>query len=296
MKSARPAPQLGIKNLGITFNTLRKLLKFALLEDGAWHDRTTQATISPQLWARGEIRAKESGVLAGIPLVKIIYQLLDPRCKVTALKQEGVRFKKDEKVAVLLGPSRALLSGERLSLNFLSRLSGVATLTRQFSDQVGQDRIYDTRKTTPLLRSLERYAVRVGRGNNHRFNLAGHVLIKDNHLNLGGGVTACVKAARKKYGLQEFIEVEVENLKEALEAVESGADIILVDNASPKLFHEIIKKVRGRIQIETSGGLTLKNIRRYAKLPVDRFSSGSLTHSAPSIDFSMALFPKVLSK
>ena len=273
--------------------SLDKLLRAALSEDAVWNDRTTRATIPRGLWARGEIRAKGPGVLAGIPLIKAIYQLLDLRCRVKPLKKEGARFKKEERVAVLEGPARALLSGERISLNFLSRLSGVATLTRQFRDKLGSPRLYDTRKTTPLLRALERYAVRVGGGQNHRFNLAGHVLIKDNHLSLGGGVRACVASARKKYGPREYIEVEVENLKDAMEAVEGGADIILVDNASPKLFREIIRKARGRVQIETSGGLTIQNIRPYAKLPVDRFSSGSLTHSAPAIDFSMALFPKV---
>jgi nicotinate-nucleotide pyrophosphorylase (carboxylating) len=183
------------------------------------------------------------------------------------------------------------LSGERVALNLLSRLSGVATLTRTFSEKIKGPRLYDTRKTTPLLRTLERYAVRVGGGMNHRFNLAGHVLIKDNHLRLGGGVYPCVTAARKKYGTKEFIEVEVENFGQASEALRAGADIILVDNAAPKTFEKILKLASGKMQVEVSGGLTLKNIQKYSSLPADRFSSGALTHSAPSVDFSIEFYP-----
>jgi len=196
------------------------------------------------------------------------------------------------RVARLEGFARPLLSGERVALNLLSRLSGVATLTHEFSERIKGPRLYDTRKTTPLLRVLERYAVKVGGGQNHRFNLAGHVLIKDNHLRLGGGVYACVKAARKKYGQREFIEVEVENFKQASEALRAGADILLVDNANPRTFRAILQLVRGKMQVETSGGLTLSNIRKYAHLAVDRFSSGSLTHSAPALDFSIELYPR----
>jgi nicotinate-nucleotide pyrophosphorylase (carboxylating) len=286
-----PIRPLDLSAFGYSKASLQKILYQALEEDGAQNDRTTRATVPRSLWAKGEIRAKQPGVLAGLPLVASIYGLLDSRCRVLALRQEGREIKKETKVAALSGPAQALLSGERLSLNFLSRLSGVATLTRRFRDKLGSPRLYDTRKTTPLLRPLERYAVRMGGGQNHRFNLSGHVLIKDNHLALGGGVTQTVTAARQRYGRREFIEVEVESLKDALAAVAAGADLILVDNASPKLFREIIKKTKGRVQIETSGGLTLKNIGHYASLPVDRFSSGALTHSAPSIDFSMALFP-----
>ncbi len=286
-----PVKPLDLSAFGFSKDALQKILLQALEEDGAQNDRTSRATVPRALRAQGEIRAKQPGVLAGLPLVASIYRLLDSRCRVLALRQEGREIRPETKVAQLLGPAQALLSGERLSLNFLSRLSGIATLTRRFRDKLGSPRIYDTRKTTPLLRPLERYAVRVGGGQNHRFNLSGHVLIKDNHLALGGGVTKTVTAARRRYGRREFIEVEVESLKDALAAVEAGADLILVDNASPKLFQEIIRKTRGRVQIETSGGLTLSNIGRYAHLPVDRFSSGALTHSAPSIDFSMALFP-----
>ncbi len=275
----------------LDLSSVRPLLRQALKEDGAWEDRTTKAVISPHLKAKGEILAKSEGVLAGLPVVTEIFRLLDRHCRLVPLKKEGAKVTPGMKVAKLTGPAQALLSAERVALNLLSRLSGVATLTRQFAESVKGPRIYDTRKTTPLWRRLERYAVRVGGGQNHRFNLAGHVLIKDNHLRLGGGVYPCVKAARKKYGPHEFIEVEVEDFNQASEALRAGADIILVDNADPRAFNDILGLVKGKMQVETSGGLTAKNIGRYSHLKVDRFSSGSLTHSAPAIDFSLELFP-----
>lgn len=276
----------------LDLRSVRPLLRQALLEDGAWKDRTTQAVIPSNLRARGEVLAKGEGVLAGLPIVKEVYRLLNKACRMRVLQSEGAKVRAGMKVALLEGPASALLSGERVSLNLLSRLSGVATLTRQFSQKVKGRRIFDTRKTTPLLRVLERYAVRVGGGQNHRFNLADHVLIKDNHLRLSGGVYAAVKAARKKYGAKEFIEVEVESFDQASEALRAGADIILVDNTDPRDFENILALVKGKMQVETSGGLTLKNIDRYSKLPVDRFSSGALTHSAPAIDFSIELYPR----
>ena len=270
---------------------IRPLLKQALLEDGAWTDRTTTATAPPRFPAWGEVIAKGDGVLAGLPVVAETFQLLDKSCRLKILVREGARVRRGMKVAQLKGFARPLLSGERVALNLLSRLSGIATLTHQFASKIKGPRLYDTRKTTPLWRLLERYAVRVGGGQNHRFNLAGHVLIKDNHLRLGGGVYACVKAARKLYGKGEFIEVEAENFDQASEALRAGADILLVDNASPKTFDRILRLVKGKMQVEVSGGLTFKNISRYSRLPVDRFSSGSLTHSAPSLDFSIELYP-----
>ncbi len=274
------------------WKSVRPFLKQALQEDGAWNDRTSKSVIASSQEARGEILAKGTGVLAGLPLVAEVYRLIDKRCRVKILRPEGSKVKPSMKVALIHGPARALLSGERVSLNLLSRLSGVATLTRKFRDILKSPRLYDTRKTTPLLRGLERYAVRLGGGKNHRFNLAGHVLIKDNHLRLCGGVYAAVTAARKKYGAREFIEVEVENYSQAKEALRAGADIILVDNASPRDFDRVLELVKGRMQVETSGGLTLDNIRRYSKLKVDRFSSGALTHSAPAVDFSIELYPR----
>jgi nicotinate-nucleotide pyrophosphorylase (carboxylating) len=275
----------------LDLKAVRPLLRQALEEDAAWQDRTTQAVVPPGVQARGEIWAKGEGVLAGLPVAAQVFKILDRRCVLKPLVKEGASLRRGIPVARLKGPARPLLAGERVALNILSRLSGVATLTRRFARLVKGPRIYDTRKTTPLWRLLERYAVRMGGGQNHRFNLAGHVLIKDNHLRLGGGVHACVRAARRKYGLSEFIEVEVETFEQAAGALRAGADIILVDNADPRAFADILKLVRGKMQVETSGGLTLGNLPRYSKLPVDRFSSGSLTHSAPAVDFSIELYP-----
>ncbi len=270
---------------------LRPFLRQALKEDGAWNDRTTRGVIPSGQMAKGAILAKSDGILAGLPLAAEVFKILDKKCRFRVLKKEGSRVRSGMKVAGLEGPAQALLSGERVALNLLSHLSGIATLTRRFAGRIKGSRLYDTRKTTPLLRSLERYAVRVGGGMNHRFNLSGHVLIKDNHLKLGGGVYPCVQAARRKYGRDEFIEVEVENFNQASEALRAGADIILVDNAPPQIFDKILKLVRRKMQVEISGGLTLKNIKKYSRIPVDRFSSGALTHSAPSVDFSVELFP-----
>lgn len=270
---------------------VRPLLRQALEEDAAWHDRTTYATVPGRFPARGEIIAKGDGILAGLPVAAEVFKLMDKRCRLIAKVKEGTRVRKGMKVAELRGFARPLLSGERVALNLLSRLSGVTTLTRAFAKKIKGPRLYDTRKTTPLWRLLERYAVKVGGGQNHRFNLAGHVLIKDNHLRLGGGVYATVTAARKKYGRKEFIEVEVENYTQAQDALRAGANIILVDNTSPKVLAKILRLARGKMQVEVSGGLTLGNIGRYSRSKADRFSSGSLTHSAPSVDFSIEFYP-----
>lgn len=267
------------------------LLKKSLQEDGAWNDRTTRGVIRANARARGELICKAPGILAGLPFFVEVLRLLEPKARFRLLVEEGRRLKAGQRVAWVEGRAQRLLSGERTALNLLSRLSGIATLTRRFREKLGGQRLYDTRKTTPLWRELERYAVRVGGGTNHRFNLSSQVLIKDNHLKLGGGVYACVRSARKRYGPREFIEVEVESFEEASQALRAGADMILVDNSDPKLLKRIISLVRGKMGIEVSGGLTLGNIDRYSGLKVDRFSSGSLTHSAPSLDFSLEFHP-----
>jgi nicotinate-nucleotide pyrophosphorylase (carboxylating) len=267
------------------------LLKRALLEDGAWADRTTKGVVPAGVRTKGELICKAPGVLAGLPFFLETLRLLEPRAKFRLLAHEGQKLRAGQRVAWIEGRAQGLLSGERTALNLLSRLSGIATLTRQFREKLGSPRLYDTRKTTPLWREFERYSVRVGGGMNHRFNLASQVLIKDNHLKLGGGVYACVRSARKKYGPKEFIEVEVESFEEASEALRAGADMILVDNADPKLLQRILVLVKGKMGVEVSGGLNLGNIHRYAALKADRFSSGSLTHSAPSLDFSLEFHP-----
>jgi nicotinate-nucleotide pyrophosphorylase (carboxylating) len=266
------------------------LLIASLREDGAWEDRTTKAVIPPSLIAKGEVVAKSPGILAGLPVMAEVFRILDKKCQLIPLVKEGQKVHPGQRVAWLKGPARGLLSGERVALNLMSRLSGIATLTRKMRQALGSPRLFDTRKTTPLWRALERYAVKVGGGRNHRFNLSGHVLLKDNHLKLGGGVFNTVTAARNKYGAGETIEVEIETFEEASEALRAGADIILIDNAAPALFRKIHRLLKGKAVLETSGGIDLRNIRKRSRLPVDRYSSGSLTHSAPAIDFSIELF------
>ncbi|HVZ81969.1 MAG TPA: carboxylating nicotinate-nucleotide diphosphorylase [bacterium] len=270
---------------------IRPLLQKALREDGAWADRTTRGVVPAGARARVELLCKSNGVLAGLPFFIETLRLMEPRAKFRPLARDGQRLKAGQRALWIEGKARGLLSAERTALNLLSRLSGIATLTRRFREKLGIARLYDTRKTTPLWRELERYAVRVGGGLNHRFNLASQVLIKDNHLKLGGGVYASVRAARKRYGPGEFIEVEVEDFVEASEALRAGADMILVDNADPRLLKKVLALVKGKMGVEVSGGLTLSNIHRYAALKADRFSSGSLTHSAPSLDFSLEFHP-----
>ena len=250
----------------ITWNQVRPLLRQALEEDGAFADRTTFSTVPANVKSRGKILAKQDGVLAGLPIVEAIFILVDKNCRVVFRVKEGAKVRSGARILTFSGPARAFLSGERTALNFLSRLSGIATLTRQMRNLIGTDKLYDTRKTTPLLRPLERYAVRVGGGRNHRYNLRGHVLVKDNHLKLGGGVYQCVTDARKKYGPKEFIEAEVETFEEAADALRAGADLLLVDNSSPTLVKRVLTLVKGKAQVEISGGLTRSTITRNSRV------------------------------
>ncbi len=270
----------------------RKLLRMSLVEDGAFRDLTTLATVPRNLRARGVILARQPGVLAGLPVFQAVYRILDRSVRVKAKAREGASFRRDGVVAEISGPAGALLSGERTALNLLSRLSGIATQTRAFVRAAGPGpaRIYDTRKTIPLWRSFERYAVRVGGGENHRFNLATHVLIKDNHRSLGGGVWAAVTAARKRWGRSAFLEAEVESELETREALKAGADALLFDNRSPAELRRLLRLVRGTgVVTEASGGLTLRTIGSYAATGVQRLSVGALTHSALPVDFSLEL-------
>jgi nicotinate-nucleotide pyrophosphorylase (carboxylating) len=270
---------------------LDRRLAAALREDGAFHDVTTLACVPVGSRAEGVLVAKAPGVLAGLPVAARLFALLDRRCRLVPLVREGARVRPGLAVARVSGPMRALLSAERTALNLLSRLSGVATLTRRMALRTGPGRLYDTRKTTPLWRDLERYAVRVGGGVNHRFNLSSQVLIKDNHIALAGGVGRALAAARRRAGRGAVIEVEVEDLAQAREALEGGADILLVDNAAPALVRKILRWTRGKALVEVSGGLDERNIGHYARSGVHRLSSGALTHSARSLDFSLDLHP-----
>jgi nicotinate-nucleotide pyrophosphorylase (carboxylating) len=281
-----PTPHLDL-------NLAQRVVRDALVEDGAFQDVTTLSTVPPHQQGRGVFLSKADGVLAGLPLVEAAFAALDPSIRVEAVVQDGERLQHGLKIAYVEGPLAGILSAERIALNFLQRLSGTATLTRQLVDAVAglHVRIVDTRKTTPGLRALERYAVQVGGGHNHRFNLSDGVLIKDNHLAAGKArgmtLTQVVASSRTAVPHTHRIEVEVTSYELAQEAVENGADVILLDNMTPPEMARCVEMIAGRALTEASGGVTLAKIRAIAESGVDIISSGALTHSAPALDISL---------
>ena len=272
---------------------LRRLVDAALEEDGARHDVTTQALVPPDQAGRGVIVAKGEGVVCGLPLVAAVFSALDPDVRVEARMPEGAAVSPGDGLAAVEGPLAPILSGERVALNFLQRLSGVATATRRLVDAVAglNARIVDTRKTTPGLRPLERYAVRVGGGSNHRFNLSDGVLIKDNHLvaSRAAGLTIAqtIERARRAAPPTLRVEIEVTSVDEAREALDGGADALLLDNMSVEEMRQAVEAAQGRALIEASGGVTLENVRAIAETGVDVISVGGITHSAPALDISL---------
>jgi nicotinate-nucleotide pyrophosphorylase (carboxylating) len=233
--------------------------------------------------------AKENGVLAGIDIAADVFRKLDSSIKFTKLKIDGEKVSPGEKIAGIEGNSISLLKGERTALNFLQRLSGIATMTRKFVDKLSGTRtqILDTRKTTPGLRELEKYAVKMGGGKNHRMSLSDMILIKDNHLQLVGSISEAIKKAREKVGKNFKIEVETTSLEEVKEALENGADMIMLDNMSIGVMKEVVEFVGGRVPLEVSGNVDLNRIKELASLGVDYISVGGLTHSYHSLDISM---------
>lgn len=250
-------------------------------------DITSQALGFALEEAKAFIIAREEGILAGIPVVKRVCKKLG-EVFLREVKKEGEKFEKNQVVASLEGNLKKMLMGERIILNFLSRLSGIATLTFKFVEKTKPYgvKILDTRKTTPGLRELEKYAVRVGGGENHRFGLFDKVIIKDNHLKAFFSPYEAVKRAKKNLK-GELIEVEVETLEEARKALEAGADILLLDNMDTKVIGEVVKLAKGKAKLEASGGVTLSNVEEIAKCGVDFISIGALTHSAKPLDFSL---------
>ena len=273
----------------MTTRDVEALIEAALREDMPEGDITSESIIPDHASSRAIFLAKEPGVAAGIDIAGLVFRKIDPRVKFSKGLEDGQSFKKGDVLAEVEGRSVSLLKGERTALNFLQRLSGIATTTRHYVQAVKgtRARILDTRKTTPGLRLLEKYAVRMGGGRNHRSSLSDMVLIKDNHLMLVSGITQAVVQARAsvKPGVQ--VEVEVTNFRQAREAVEVGADKIMLDNMSGLRMKTIIDWVQGRATIEASGGVTLANVRRIALLGVDEISVGSLTHSYNSVDISL---------
>ncbi len=276
---------------------LRKIIKEALREDIGSGDITTRCTVASSAVARGKILAKEAGVIAGILVAKEVFRQVDRRIKFVPKVKEGARVKKGKVVAVLSGPARGILTGERVALNFLQRLSGIATLTNQFVSKVQSPKskvaILDTRKTTPGLRMLEKYAVRVGGGTNHRMGLYDAILIKDNHIKLAKGIDKAIKAFKGKRAFRggkavKGIEAEAKTIAQVKKAIKAGADKILLDNMSVKTLRKAAKLCKkAKVWVEASGGVNLNNVRRIAKTGVNAISVGALTHSARALDISL---------
>jgi len=288
---------------------IEEIIDRALAEDLGKGDVTTEALIPGEQQGTGFIMAKEEGILAGIEAAKQVFHRVDPELKVEILLEDGARVKPGSKVAKVSGSIASILKAERVALNFLQRLSGIASETNRYVARVGglPVRIMDTRKTTPGLRSLEKYAVSVGGGKNHRMHLSDGILIKDNHLvalrrqrlnmkeiiaEVRQNAPLSLRGAKRRSNLQARqiqVEVEVRTVSEALEAVEAGADIIMLDNMNPEDMHEAVKSIDGRALIEASGGITLDNVRAVAETGVDFISIGALTHSARALDISLEL-------
>jgi nicotinate-nucleotide pyrophosphorylase (carboxylating) len=275
---------------------LDALVIAALDEDGAANDITTRAVVGPAQWGRGIFVAKEDGIVAGLPVAAAAMTALDSSVSFDTLARDGDPVRVGVELAEVEGPLSVVLACERVALNFLQRLSGIATLTREFIDIVsGTDaRILDTRKTTPGLRHLERYAVRAGGGRNHRFNLSDGVLIKDNHIAAARErgletIAGIVSEARARAPHLARIEIEVTSADDADEAAGAGAEVILLDNMTPEDVRESVRRIGGRALVEVSGGVTLENVRAYADAGAGLISIGRLTHSAPALDISLEL-------
>ena len=267
----------------------RELVRRALAEDFGWGDVTTEGIVDRSQKARGIILAKSRCVLAGLDIASEVFRQLDPGVAVEARRADGDVCEPGTTVAEYRGDAAPLLTAERTALNFLQRLSGIATLTRQFVDAAGgRVTVLDTRKTTPLLRALEKYAVRAGGGTNHRGGLDEGILIKDNHVRLAGGVQVSVERMRKA-NREMPTEVEVQSLDQVDEAIRAGADIILLDNLAIKDVVEAVRRCHGMAKTEISGGVTLASIRELAATGADYVSIGALTHSAPAADLSFEI-------
>jgi len=268
---------------------LDTLILNALSEDVGTGDITTESTIPEDRVAHGKYRAKESGVLCGIGVAERVFALINPSIRFTAYKKDGDRIEKGEIIAEVVGKATDVLTGERVGLNLMQRMSGIATRTAEACAQVEGTgaKICDTRKTTPGLRVIEKYAVKVGGGTNHRFNLADGILIKDNHIVAAGSITAAVNAARANAPHTLKIEVEVENFDQLDEALAAGADIIMLDNMNCADMTKAVGIVAGRAITEASGNMGDRNLREVAECGVDLISIGALTHSVRALDISL---------
>jgi nicotinate-nucleotide pyrophosphorylase (carboxylating) len=269
----------------------REIVRRALAEDLGWGDVTTEAIVPPELRAKGVILAKSPCVLAGLDVAAEVFLQLDPGCAFDRRKKDGDCCEPGDVVVEVRGAAAPMLTAERTALNFLQRLSGIATLTRRFVDAAGgRIIVLDTRKTTPTLRALEKYAVRAGSGTNHRAGLDDGILIKDNHIRLAGGVAVALQ--RMKDDDPEMpIEIEAQSLEQVNEALAAGVDVLLVDNLPIDVIREAVRRAQGRAKVEISGGVTLERLPELATTGANYVSVGALTHSAPAVDLSFELEP-----
>ena len=266
-----------------------QLIRMALQEDITSEDVSTNAVMPTATKGTVELIAKEDGVIAGLDIYARVFTILDEKTEIDFHCKDGDEVKKGELMATVTGDIRVLLSGERVALNYLQRRSGIATYTRQVAKLLEGSKVtlLDTRKTTPNCRVFEKYAVRVGGGCNHRYNLSDGVLLKDNHIGAAGSVTKAIQMAKAYAPFVRKIEIEVETLEQVKEAVEAGADIIMLDNMTPEVMKQAVELIDGRAQTECSGNITKENIQKIREIGVDFVSSGALTHSAPILDISM---------
>ena len=266
-----------------------QLIRMALQEDITSEDVSTNAVMPTATKGTVDLIAKEDGVIAGLDIYARVFTNLKKKTEIDFHCKDGDEVKKGELMATVTGDIRVLLSGERVALNYLQRMSGIATYTRQVAKLLEGSKVtlLDTRKTTPNCRVFEKYAVRVGGGCNHRYNLSDGVLLKDNHIGAAGSVTKAIQMAKAYAPFVRKIEIEVETLEQVKEAVEAGADIIMLDNMTPEVMKQAVELIDGRAQTECSGNITKENIQKIREIGVDFVSSGALTHSAPILDISM---------
>ena len=266
-----------------------ELILSALREDITSEDITTNSVMREYQLGEVELICKQDGVIAGLDVFKRTFELLDSKTEVTFTKKDGDTVKNGDKIGVVRGDIRVLLSGERTALNYLQRMSGIATYTRSITDLLkgSRTKLLDTRKTTPNMRVFEKYAVKIGGGYNHRYNLSDGILLKDNHIGAAGGVKEAVQMAKEYAPFVRKIEIEVENLDMLKEALDAGADIIMLDNMSVEDMKEAVKLVSGKAETECSGNVTKENVERLVDIGVDYISSGALTHSSPILDLSL---------
>jgi len=275
----------------IPYLHLKKIVEEALEEDIGFGDITTESIVPEDMNSKAVIIAKEEGILAGLPVAKAVFKTLESSVEFKELKKDGDKIKEGDIILEIIGKTKTILMGERTALNFIQRLSGIATYTRKCVDMVRPYgvKILDTRKTTPTLRILEKYAVKIGGGENHRFALYDMVLIKDNHIRVAGSIKEAIRRVRENVSHVYKIEVEVSNLEELKEALETQVDIVLLDNMDYETLKEAINMAKGKVLIEVSGKISMEDLEKIAKLGVDFISMGKLTHSFKSLDLSLEI-------